>query len=135
MHNNRVNPSEQAMMVLLSRIVKNTGFWPSFFDARQFHYNGTEPWFYTCQKKWLANQEKMPPKRKSWKDTTGKEYIPANVLAEAEAVRQDRPFPLAEEKRYQGRPLEQPKLSPTVLALRDYRKAARNCGLSRARTK
>ncbi len=72
-------------------------------------------------------------KRERGKLATGMPYVPKDVQATAIACREQK-MPKAETTRYQGRPLEQPQLSPTVLALRDYKKAARNCGLSRSKS-
>ncbi len=122
----REKPSELDMFAMFEALVNTTGFWPALLDAVKRGYTGQSCWFYKCRKLWAQTLAEKPPKRNHGAESANTVYMP-DIQAETANVRSA--------ERYQGRPLEQPQLSPTVLALRDYRKAARNCGLSRTRGK
>ena len=54
---NKPRPPEAEMFAMLAEVSATTGYYPSLPAARKHGYNGSEAWFYYCQKKWVKGKE------------------------------------------------------------------------------
>ncbi len=108
--------SEAKAITLIERVYKSRGRVPGCDECRLAGYRGGTAHFNAARSEWARKHgiELRP----SYRDDVA--YLPKDLKAECEAARLFK-LPKPETERYQGRPIDPPRLSVTEEAVKNYR--------------